>query len=404
MVSKVALLASTVAVARGTEPGLFARYVAWSAIAMVAAGVWDFGSSTLASRATAGGGEHTVGRVLADVAGIRLRLAPLWLAIIVAGAVALRGSQLSGVALFAAVSLVFACHAPLLACLRGCMRFRQAAIAWAAGRWFATAATISIILLGHRSLAAIGAAALLGESATFLAAAIFLRTRPSRRAAPQVTLRQSAPLAANGLLSLAYNRLDVLLVTALAGTGQLDRYAPATRFQDALYFAPVALATVGLPVLALVFRKTRDVREVGRFATKLAVAAFLAGVPASTALCVFAPRIMKLALGNGYAGAATSVSIVVWFLPFSAVINVMTGALIAVGRSSDTTRIFVCSFAVSLVLHLSLDRSFGAVGGAIATVGRDFVGMPLAIALAARGGLISWPFRVGRRRLVDEVV
>ena len=57
--------------------------------------------------------------------------------------------------------------------------------------------------------------------------------------------------AANGLLAVVYNRIDVLIVGGLASVGQLSLYAPASRIQDALYLIPSSLESVAFPVMSI---------------------------------------------------------------------------------------------------------------------------------------------------------
>ena len=62
-----------------------------------------------------------------------------------------------------------------------------------------------------------------------------------------IGLRAAFPFAANTVLSIAYNRLDIILVAVLTTAAQLAAYAPASRLQDAVYLLPTALAVVALP-------------------------------------------------------------------------------------------------------------------------------------------------------------
>jgi O-antigen/teichoic acid export membrane protein len=387
---KAALLVTTVEIARGTTPNVFGQFIAYTAVAMVAAGIWDFGLSTLVTRAVASG-EVTVRSALKDLIRLRVRVCPIWLLLFIAGMSLVHATQVAVVAPFLVASLLFASHTGLSALLRAQFKFRSVAIAWAAGRVTCAVATVTLVVAHSSiSLSAAGWAFAGGEAVTALGLAAVLMGSLSRKAYPAsqpLRLRDSLPLAANGLLSLAYNRLDVVLLSALAGAAQLTQYAPASRFQDALYLIPFVLSSVALPLMASVLATSSDKRIVGRLAMKLSLGSLVFALPTASVMFVMAPRIVTDVLGSEYRGSVTSVRILIWFLPLSAAVSPILASLIVANRFVDTSKVFAISFTTSLVLHLALDPRFGSIGGAIATLGRDIVALPVATALAFRAGL-----------------
>jgi O-antigen/teichoic acid export membrane protein len=66
-------------------------------------------------------------------------------------------------------------------------------------------------------------------------------------AARLITLRRSSPFAANTVLALAYNRLDVVVVAALTSVSEYSKYAPASRIrlQSQAPFSPCCLKSWG---------------------------------------------------------------------------------------------------------------------------------------------------------------
>ena len=400
LAGKCALLLTTVIIARAASPETFGRYVALSAIAMVAAGLWDFGSSTLASKAVAAG-EIRARDAIRDVVRLRAIVVPAWVILFAVTTAIVGVSNPRDFIPFAAVSLLFASHAPLLGILRGELRFRTVATLWTVGRFVTCVVTLAFALAPRGlGLQEAGWAGVCGEASTLLlaVAAVLLRSEPAGyRNRRSITFRASLPLAANGVLSLAYNRLDVVLLTALAGADQLDKYGPASRLQDALYVFPYVVTTVALPVLSRRARAEGSAEVVGRAAVRTSVCGFLFGLLAAGALVFAAPRALELVLGAGYRGSAEATRVIVLFLPFSMAVAPLLSALISAGRSIDTSKVFGLSFAVSFSLHVILDPRFGATGGSVATVARDVVAVPFAYLLARRAGLVGPALR--RRRL-----
>ncbi|MFN8556267.1 MAG: hypothetical protein U0531_02590 [Dehalococcoidia bacterium] len=153
LLSKVAVLATTLIAVRGLAPTHFGQFIGFSATAVLAASLWDAGVSTLLTREVAAGGLPARAAVL-RTARLRLLTLPLWLLVFVVGAAVLtRGRPVSaaGLLAWAAASLAFGCHSVPLALLRGRLRFRAAGLTLLAGRLL-TAALSATVLVGTGTL------------------------------------------------------------------------------------------------------------------------------------------------------------------------------------------------------------------------------------------------------------
>lgn len=389
--SKLALLITTVVAARAMSPLDFGRYIGLWATAVVAAALWDAGVSTLVTREVAAG-RAGVGRVLARAARLRVVTLVVWVAVFAVGVtVVLGGSGGGWVAVaFAGASLVFGVNTLLLAILRGQVRFRAAGMTQASGR-LVSALLVLLLIPGidqQRAFLLFGVLGLVGELVTLGVSVVLLVRYPHAVVAAgsdRVTLRESLPFAANTLLSTIYNRLDVIIVPALAGSAQLALYAPASRIQDVLYLVPFALGAAALPLLSRVGQSTA---EVDRTTRRLLALGLLIALPVTLFTFVFSRGILIAALGGDYSEATTATRILVWFLPLAVIQAPLFAALISVGRAADTTRIIAATFAAAIVMHIALDPTWGATGGAIASLSRDVVAAPLAVLAARRAGLL----------------
>jgi O-antigen/teichoic acid export membrane protein len=387
------VLAATLIAARALPPVALGLFVGLWAAAVIAGACWDAGVSTVVSR------EVASGRVDATIAlrralGLRLRLLPVWAGAyaIAVGLLAIKSSpdQLS-VICFAALSLAGSGRALLVSVAQARMHFRRASLALVAGRWLAVAFSVVALPRGDEtSFRLLVLALLAGEIASILILARPLDRRgvgASRTGSNAIRLRAALPFAANSLLAMAYNRLDVVLLGALATGVQLSRYAPASRLQDALYLLPASLSAVALPFMSRAAR-TQSKVESARLARKLCILGLAFSIPLSLVVTLFARQILDVVLGVGYGGAAGPTRLLVWFLPLASVAAPLIGGLIAWGYHVETTRIFAAAFGTALLAHLSLDWWLGATGAAIASLSRDPIALALTLVFAWRAGLI----------------
>ena len=209
-----------------------------------------------------------------------------------------------------------------------------------------------------------------GETVTLVLAVVSLMPEsPGPRGVGHLSYRRALPYAANTFLAYIYNRLDVLIVGALAGPSALAAYAPASRVQDAMLALPGAVTTVMAPEVAR--RAHSGDEEVRRLARRVAVRGFGAGVAISACLWLIAPALIVLLLGPAYEPSVGPTRVLIWFLPFAMVTSSALGYLIGTGRGRATTALFAISFGVSIGMHLSLDWWAGAMGAAVASLSRD---------------------------------
>jgi len=392
MTSKLAVIATTVMAARLLTPGRFATYVGLLAAAHLGAAAWDAGVSTLVS-VERSGAHAPLSRLANRVLRARLQSFPGWLAAFALASWVLgatTGATVDDIMPFALASLLVSTQQPILAALRADLHFSEASFALFAGRWL-TVGTLGCALalgFGSRGVALVGISHVLGESCVVIAAVMSLRHHlgdgdpewDERR----VRLRTALPYAANSLLSIAYNRLDILLVAVLVPAAQLAAYAPASRIQDALYFLPSAIAAVALPYLS----RQASGPDAARWRTmrRLWLLGLLISVPSAIVLTFFMPAVLDLVLGPMYGTAASPSRILVWSMPLSVIGATLLAYLISRGRGIQTTTAFAAAGVVSLTLHLILDPRFGATGAAAASLARDAANLAVA-------GLLIWRAR-----------
>jgi O-antigen/teichoic acid export membrane protein len=388
LAAKLALLATNVIAARVLGPADFAAWAGLLASGLIAAAIWDFGVSTLVT--AEGSRAAPLLPVLRRVLAVRVRTMPLWLGVLAIGIVTV--ARIAPVPPLAALvvtvgSIAIATAAPLTASLRSRMQFGAAAIAIAAGRWVTAVAALIIVAFARTgaSLTLLLFATAVGECVVVGIAGVFLargRSTSSRLWNPRrITLAHAAPFAANQVLSIAYNRLDIVLVAALTTASQLAAYAPASRLQDAVYLLPAATAAVSLPLLTRSF-DAGDASNVLPILKRIWLPALAVGMPAFIVLEATMPYVVRALLGPDYVAAVPAARIVAGSMLLAIVGAPLVALLIAGGRGAATTRAFAAAFGVSAGMHVLLDPSLGAIGAAASSLGRDVVHVGVCAFLA----------------------
>jgi O-antigen/teichoic acid export membrane protein len=399
--SKAAVLVASLVAVRSLEPVDFGLYIGLSATAILSASLWDLGVSSLLTRELAAA-RVTPRQAALQTARLRLKTAGMWLLSFAIGStILLRGGGVSVITIlaFAGASIVFGTHMIPLAMLRARLHFRASAIALASGRW--CTALLSLLALPGIAFANpldILSLSLFAGEVTTLGVALIAIVAAARRSSftpsgrpPSETLklRAALPFAANGIINLAYNRFDVVVLGALASAQQLGFYAPASRMQDALAIISATIATVAFPLIAGAATGIDGMKEVRSLVRRFTVVGIALSFPTALVFFIYMEQVVHFVMGDEYAGTVAPAQVLVWSLPLSAVTTVFNAALAGTGRALDTTKVFFTAFVVAALLHLSLDWWWGAMGAAVASLAREPAALVTSFVYARRAGILG---------------
>lgn len=390
--SKGTLLLTVVIAARLLDVTEFGFVMSLYAVVLVASVVWNLGTPAMISRDVASG-ELSLHLGTRSLVQTRVRSIPVWAAVFFIGASVVHidhPEATSALLLFAFVSCAHNASTALEALLHSQLRFDRSAMAATFGRAIQVLCLpLFLLLLPDRPVTAISAAFLAGESAVALLLLRGVRGLPIEASdrdehgvstSVRRAVARALPYALSGFFKLGYGKADLILVTSLAGALQAGLYAPATRLQDALMLIPaIAIGTL-VPLSA---------RTVGAASSKDAESIFRHGLAVSLALSTTAtvaafiliPWVLPLVLGPGFEGAVAPARILIWSIPLAAAQASVLATLIAQGRASATTVIHGTALLVTLVAHLVLDRRYGAVGGAWASLVREPIALTVGFLL-----------------------
>ena len=250
------------------------------------------------------------------------------------------------------------------------MRARTAALARTVAYLTACAARVALIL-NDASLAAFVWLAAAEAAATSLAlGAVFLRFghpkmgRFSRGIAREF-LQESWPNIVANVATLAYLRLDRILLVAFSGERSAGVYSAAASLVEIWYAVPLALTNSATPLLTRLYRedRTRYLRELARL---IRLQAWL-GWALAGGLIAAAYSVVPLLFGPQYAGAAPVLTALALSLPFAFLGLAVVPWYLNERLTRVAMRRHLLGAALNIGLNLALIPRWGAVGAAVAT-------------------------------------
>ena len=195
------------------------------------------------------------------------------------------------------------------------------------------------------------------------------------------TLRSTAPFAIDDGLSLAYIRVDAVMLGAIRSQTAVGFYQAATNLVLYLNIMPRMLNKSMYPQMSRAWpdrpdelRRLRDVslRLLGFLSMPIAVGSFL-----------LAPRILELVYGGGFGRAVIVYQLLAPIVPIRMLGNTLGTALTSVNGQVRRTVVVGVAAATNVALNLVLIPRFSIVGAAVATLVTE-VGLFLAYAILLR--------------------
>lgn len=204
-------------------------------------------------------------------------------------------------------------------------------------------------------------------------------------------MRAAVPLMGATVLSLLFHRIDILMLSRMVDERFWGYYGVAVRVIDVVVLAPRILATAVYPQLRLAREKgetptvtliSGSTRVTLVFCSALAIAVW-----------IFAPFIVRVMGGSGFAPAVGALRILAWAIALQAGCHMMVRLLFAADRERDLLPIGAIGIVANVILNALLIPRMGIKGAALAT----FVSYGLTLALyfyyARRAGfrVPLWP-------------
>jgi len=218
-----------------------------------------------------------------------------------------------------------------------------------------------------------------------------VRLRGSRRLWGELG-RVALPVGIASTLTVAYSRIDQVLVFELAGARDAGLYGAVHRILEQAQFIPIAVMTTFFPVLAAAH--PGDPGRVRRVFQVTMDSLALVSLPALAFTIVAAGPIVRLLFGPGFAEAAPALPILM--TTFAIVcFGYLAGNMIIVLKLQRQFLVYaVLALVVNVGLNFALVGAYGFVAAAWITVATEILVMSLAMRAVLRA--MQWRPRVDR--------
>jgi O-antigen/teichoic acid export membrane protein len=182
-------------------------------------------------------------------------------------------------------------------------------------------------------------------------------------------LASALPLGIGLTVSMAYYRIDLVLLGQLSGLKQVGLYAAAGKMAEAVF---VAQGPAVIALLPLLTRQAQVSREALSATVARAVSvSVLVGLGVFLWFAILGEPTMRLVYGSGFAGGAPMLTI----LAASAVLmlgnNILIYCLIAMGRQLVVPINATVLLALNVGLNLVLVPRMGGIGAAYSTLATE---------------------------------
>lgn len=189
--------------------------------------------------------------------------------------------------------------------------------------------------------------------------------RPSRQATVKLA-RVGLPVGLSGLLTLAYARIDQLLVFAIAGSTAAGLYGAEYRIVEQAHLVPVSVMTTLMPILAAAWKTNRErALRLSWLAAEYLTIASLGGL--ATSLVVARP-VTVLLYGADFADAAPALPVLAGAFVFIC-FGYLTGNLVLIaGLQRRLVAIGLIGLVVNVAGNALLIPAWGFMGAAWMTL------------------------------------
>ncbi|HEX6512522.1 MAG TPA: oligosaccharide flippase family protein [Chloroflexota bacterium] len=162
------------------------------------------------------------------------------------------------------------------------------------------------------------------------------------------------------LIGTANQRIDLLVLGALAAPATVGQYGVATSMAELLYYVPAALGTALLPRIAQNLDRASELSSRG---CRLVI---LLSLPSMAAVALAGPVAIRLAFGIQYQPAEQALWLLVPGVAVYSVAHVTSGYFDAIGRPGVNAIVATSSLVIEAALLVGLVPLFGLIGAAVA--------------------------------------
>jgi len=180
------------------------------------------------------------------------------------------------------------------------------------------------------------------------------------------------PFAVSGLLGSVMISTDIFIIGLLRSAQEVGYYSAVDKIIQFLYAPSLILATSSFPIFAKL-AGTDDAKISQVFRRLLQIILFFL-IPITLGGVIIAPRLVRLAFGNGYTGAIFPLQILLFTLSFRFVSILLTNIVFAYNKQRTLIFYTVLSITLNIIFDLAFIPKFGLAGSAFATLLAHIIG------------------------------
>lgn len=181
----------------------------------------------------------------------------------------------------------------------------------------------------------------------------------------------AAPIGAIGMITIVYDRFDVLLLARLSSPTDVAHYTVPYSLVKLTWVIPSVVSLVFFPVLNSSFERDR-VRASEQFFLVVR-AFFMVSLPLSLFLAVGGSDLLPFVFGSGYKSSAEVLQIMAWTSVLGFQNYIVWYAILAARLERRVTMIMIAGLAFNVVANLILIPRYGSTGAAAALVASDLL-------------------------------
>lgn len=179
-------------------------------------------------------------------------------------------------------------------------------------------------------------------------------------------LKESYPLGLSNLFTLAYVKLDILMLSAMQGDEAVGVYAAAYKLTGSLTILPTALLGSLFPLMSQYARTAPEVLP--RLFHRSLNVILVAALPLAVAGTVLARGVIHLVYGGQFGAAAGALRVLIWAVAVSFLSYLLTSALNAMDRQRLYLGMTASMTALNAALNWVWIPRYGFMGAAVATL------------------------------------
>lgn len=401
-------LISFIVIARALTASDLGQYSLVTAMATLFLFLTDFGLDDTLVKIMANRPRHK-GRLLADLAVLKLGLSLLAIGLMIGGLAILQYDgeviRLAGVASLYIVS--GSMIAVATAYFRVGLRMQYVAAGSVASA-AAFAAAVSVVAYRGGGLllfvAAWSASSLVN---LLIVGGFFLRDRPLRRETFELKEWQTISLAALPLglaflLSNVYSSVDVVILSRLADFEAAGIYSAAYKFIHVGVMFPFVLVSTVFPLMARYWKTDRD--RLRQLAQQMFDYLVLLALPIATGMWLLAPRAMEFLFRRPeYTDGALALQLLGIALGVMCISILASQLLVATENQKAILWLSVAGVVTNIGLNLPLVPKYGYLAPAIATIATEIVVLVPALALVSRVLKMRWSLHILPKALAVSI-